>query len=118
MSSVLNEFIAAFSSAANASPLYVLLPLLIVAIAEGLQADGVFEVFGRAMRGLLWLGLAVVLFGGLMSPDRFRIDAWGNRAEGAFGQLLDISVVEALGFYLLLLVAIALIFLVRSVVRR
>jgi hypothetical protein len=118
MSSVLNDFTAAFSSAANADPVWVLLPLLVVAIAEGLQSDGVFEVFGRAMRGLLWLGLAVVLVGGLRSSDRFDFDAWGSHLNRSFDQLLNISVVEALGFYLLLLAATAATFVLRSVVRR
>jgi hypothetical protein len=118
MSSIIADLQQAFSVALNANPMAVLLPLVIVAVAQGLRADGVRDVFSMTTRGLLWFGIVAFLLGGLLQADRFSLDAWKARADSAWGTFLDLRFLEAMGFWLLLLAVIALIFSVRSVVRR
>lgn len=118
----MNEFLSdlseAFGYATSADPLMVLLPLAVVAIAQGLRADGIGAMFSNTTRGLFWFSLVVVLFGGLMSDDRFEVDAWQGRAEDAWNELMGIRFMEVMGFWLLLFAGVVLISVVRSVVRR
>jgi len=118
MSTVLNDLQSAFALAANADWKMVLLPLIIVAIAQGLRAEGIRDVLSMTTRGLFWFGLAVFLFGGLLSAGRFSAEGWKQRSVEAWSAFTDLRFLEAMGFWLLLLAVITLVFLVRSVVRR
>ena len=118
MSQYINDLIDAFSYAAGADPLYVLLPLAFVALVQGLLTDNALEASARAMTGLFWFAVTVFVFGGMMRDDRFEIDAWTTRLDAAWETLLDIRLLEALGFYLLMLAGILLVSTVRGVVRR
>jgi hypothetical protein len=118
MPGILNDLHTAFGGAANADPMLVLLPLALVAIAQGLRSDGVGEVIGNATRGVLWAAIVIFLVGGFLSADRFDLGAWHSRLGMAWDNLLGINFVEVLGFWLLILAGAFAVFAVRSVVRR
>ncbi len=113
-----DDLLAALSNALSADPVTVLLPLAIVAIAQGLRAGGVGEVFAKAWTGLAWLGLLHVLLQGLLSRARFDPGMWRWQFGKAWDDLLGLRVMEILGFWLLLLAGIMLIFVIRSLLRR
>ncbi|GGY36236.1 hypothetical protein [Parvularcula lutaonensis] len=118
MNDILSDLSEAFGYALNADPLTVLLPLAIVAIAQGLRADGIGAVFSNTTRGLVWFSLLVVLVGGLMADDRFEVAGWQARAEDAWNELMGIRFMEVMGFWLLLFAGIVVVSIVRSIVRR
>lgn len=114
----LKDIADAVSHAANAEPLTVLLPLVVVGIAQGLRAGGPGQLLAYSTRGLLWVGALVVLIGGLLDDGRLSLDAWSVRLADAWDQLILFRFGEALGFWVLLLAASALVLAVRSVIRR
>lgn len=115
---ILSDIVDTFKSATDADPLTVLLPLVIVAIANGLRSDGPGQLLSAATRGLFGVGALNILISGLMDESRTSLDAWGVRLADAWDQLMVFKVGEALGFWLLLLAVSVLIFVVRSFVRR
>jgi len=118
MSGIFEDLIESFSYAASSDPLYVLVPLLVVALIQGLVTDGPVEAAARALTGLFWLAVSVFVLGGLMRDDRFEPSAWQERFGFAWDELMRLRLMETLGFYLMLLAGILVVSLVRSIVRR
>lgn len=118
MEGFLGEVMAAFRYAAQSDPFTVLLPLAFVALVQGLVTDGPFEAGARSLTGLFWFAVAVFAFGGALSPERFDLEQWMARLERGLGEISSISLLETLGFYLLMLAGIILVTLVRGVVKR
>jgi hypothetical protein len=118
MSGILSDLQTAFGGAIGADPIMVLLPLALVAIAQGLRSDGPGEVVGNATTGLLYAAAVVFLLGGLLSAERFDLGMWQSRAGSTWDSLLGIGFIDVLGFWLFILAGTAAVFAVRSVVRR
>ncbi|MCQ8184037.1 hypothetical protein [Parvularcula maris] len=118
MSELMNDLQGAFGGAAGADPLLVLLPIALVAIAQGLRSDGFGEVIARSLSGIFIAALLIFLVGGLLGADRFNLGMWQDRVGGTWDSLLGIHFVEVLGFWLLILVGAFAVFSVRSLVRR
>lgn len=118
MSNVWGDLLEAFSYAVSADPLYVLVPLLIVVLVQGLVTDGPVEAAARALTGLFWLAVSVFVLAGVISDDRLSPAAWQDHFGMAWDELMRLRVMEALGFYLLLLAGVLVVSLVRALVRR
>lgn len=68
---------------------------LALCLASALMVGAVFLSLDRAMRerleaGLLWVGLALLLFG-LRLATGFRPDLWGGRTEAVLGGLAGLA---------------------------
>jgi len=118
MENIFEDLLLAFGYAASSDPLYVLVPLLIVALIQGLVTDGPVEAAARALTGLFWLAISVFVLAGLMDDGRLSPAAWQERFGMAWDELMRLRLMEAMGFYLLLLAGILVVSLVRAVVRR
>ncbi|MEM9837818.1 MAG: hypothetical protein AAF830_01550, partial [Pseudomonadota bacterium] len=115
MEGFLGELTQALRYAGESDPFTILLPLAVVAVIQGLVTDGPFEAGARALTGLFWFAVVVFAFGGLRMTDRFELSAWSMRLEAGLDELSAITLLETLGFYLLMLAGIIIVTLVRSV---
>ncbi|NRA30203.1 MAG: hypothetical protein HRU11_08060 [Parvularculaceae bacterium] len=118
MENIFEDLLQAFGYAASSDPLYVLVPLLVVGLIQGLVTDGPVEAAARALTGLFWLAVSVFVLDGLMSDDRLSPAAWQDRFGMAWDELMRLRLMETLGFYLLMLAVILVVSLVRGIVRR
>lgn len=118
MEGFLSEVMAAFRVAAQSDPFTVLLPLAVVAVIQGLVTDRPFEAGARALTGLFWFAVTVFVFGGLRSSDRFTFDLWSRKIELSLDRIATITLLETLGFYLLMLAGIIIVTLIRGVMKR
>ncbi|MEM9810829.1 MAG: hypothetical protein AAF788_06345 [Pseudomonadota bacterium] len=114
---IINDLLAAIRDAAGADPLLVLVPLLIVAIFEGLSVGGIASVPNRAFRGLMLLGPVVMVWSGLVGMAQGAM-SWPGHVEGCWNDLMGLSFIGGLGYWLLLLAAMVVVVLLRTVARR
>ena len=117
LQTIINDLLGAIGNAASSDPLLVLIPLLVVAVFEGLSVGGVGRVPGGAFRGLMLLGPVVMVWSGLVKMLRGGMD-WSGHVEGSWNSLMGLSFIGGLGYWLLLMVAMLVVVLVRSVARR
>jgi hypothetical protein len=101
----------------NSSPLLLLL-IGLVAIAKGIAMNATAEIFGRASQGLLILVALVFVVYGLKEPERFTLANWEQRGSEMWTNLMNLTVQGMLGYYIVMFVAIFVVFGIKSLVRR
>lgn len=114
---MLADLLGALQSAAMADPLMVLLPLAVVVLRQGLTASGLTHVPGATTSGMALLGGVMFVWNGVLGVIRGTFSA-GPYMEKNWNQLMDLSIEEMAGFWILLAVGIFVVVLVRGFAKR
>lgn len=118
MEMILSDLQAAFSDVLSADMVTGLLPLVVVAVAQGLRASGIGDLVGKALTGLFaYGGLHMVMLGAL-SDAPTQLSTWTGTLLDGWDNMMATSVEEILGYWLFLLAGSSLTFAVRSIFRR
>ncbi|MEO1043066.1 MAG: hypothetical protein AAFX52_12325 [Pseudomonadota bacterium] len=111
------DLLSALGSAANADPLMVLLPLVVVALRQGLSASGLSKVPGATTSGMALLGGVMFVWNGILGVINGTFSAGGYMTKN-WNQLMGLSIKEMMGFWILLAVGIFVVVLVRGFAKR
>ena len=114
---VFADFGQALSSAVNADPLMVLLPLVVVALRQGLSAGGLAKVPGATTSGMAMLGGVMFIWNGILGVINGSFSA-GSHMKENWNHLMGLNIKEMMGFWILLAVAIMVVVLVRGFAKR
>ncbi|MEO1658658.1 MAG: hypothetical protein AAFR65_13160 [Pseudomonadota bacterium] len=107
----------ALQSAATSDPLMVLLPLVVVALRQGLSAGGISKVPGATTSGMALLAGVMFLWNGVLGAIRGTFSA-GAYMEKNWNQLMGLDVRDMAGFWILMAVGIMIVVLVRGFAKR
>lgn len=117
MDFIISDLSNALRGALDIDPLTGLLPLAVVSIAQGLRAGGLGDVIGKSASGLMGAGLLHFLVS-FVSSGSFSLGRFNDELAVSWRELMASRVSELLGYWIFLLLGIALIFALRSIFRR
>ena len=96
----------------------VLAIIAVIAIAQGLSMGAWGRIWGRAGQGLLVLAIVLFLWDVLDNEQRFEWSNWNAEGIESWKELMALTLKTLLGYYIVMLIAIGLVHLIKSIVQR
>ena len=115
---VTDDLGAALVGVVDGAALPTLLVMAAVVIFKGIRTNGLTGVFGRSAAALLLMLGALYVVYGVLAPERFTLGHWAEHTERSWNTLMLTTGQTMVGYYLVALVGVALVFAVKSLLHR
>ena len=115
---VMDDLGAALVGVVDGAALPTLLVMAAVVVFKGIRTNGLAGVFGRSAAALLLMLALLYVVYGVMAPERFSLTHWAAHTERSWNTVMMTTGQTMVGYYLVALVGVAIVFAVKSLLHR
>lgn len=115
---ILNDITSSVTSAFQGADLVTLIFFALFAILIGLRCNSFSHIFNHALEALTATAFFYSIYSIAVPDAPANLQGWSNAFAGKWNLLMSFTVQKLLGYYLMMLVSIAIVFLGRQVLTR
>ena len=115
---VIGDMGDALTGVVHGAALPTLIVMALVVIFKGIRTEAVTGVFGRSAAALILMLAALYLVYGFLPEGRFSLGHWAAHTEASWNTVMGMTGQTMIGFYLVALVGVAIVFAVKSLLHR